>query len=95
MIVAGGCVKPAWETAPPSWLVEYIGDRKAFYILALLDLGNEFTLSRNGGIYYSCNMAIRKSVFKLTGFHPEIFGTQTSNDTAKPGWDEKSPNKVG
>lgn len=79
MLVAGGCVKPAWETQPPSWLIGYIGDQKAFPILALLEWTSEFALV-TGGWLYSCNMAIRRSVFEWTGFHPEMYGTQTIGD---------------
>jgi glucosyl-dolichyl phosphate glucuronosyltransferase len=79
MLVAGGCVRPAWETPPPSWLVEYIGDDPKFYMLALLELSREFVLG-DRVTFYSCNMAVRPSVFEWTGFHPEIYGTQTVGD---------------
>ncbi|NQT90530.1 MAG: glycosyltransferase family 2 protein [Candidatus Omnitrophica bacterium] len=76
MAAAGGCIKPAWETEPPRWLIEYIGDKKVFGVYSLMEPAQEFTLS-NKGFFSSCNMAIRRSVFDRTSFRPEIFGTQT------------------
>ena len=79
MVAAGGCVKPLWEESPPEWLLEYMGDAKVFGILALMEPTTHFTLS-NKGFFFSCNMAIRRSVFDWTGFHPEMYGTQTIGD---------------
>lgn len=79
MVASGGCVKPAWEEPPPKWLLEYIGDRSTFAILALMEPADHFTLS-NEGFFASCNMAVRRSVFEWTGFHPEMFGAQTIGD---------------
>jgi glucosyl-dolichyl phosphate glucuronosyltransferase len=76
MVAAGGCVKLAWEQPPPRWLLDYIGPRKVFPVLALMAPSEHFTLSQNG-YFFSCNMAITRFVFEWTGFHPEIYGTQT------------------
>jgi glycosyltransferase involved in cell wall biosynthesis len=76
MIAAGGCVKPAWEESPPEWLLEYMGKSKVFGILALMEPAPHFTLSEKG-FFFSCNMAIRRSVFDWTGFRPEMYGTRT------------------
>ena len=35
MAAAGGPVRPVWETKPPQWLLDYIGDTKEFGILSL------------------------------------------------------------
>ena len=79
MVAAGGCVRPKWEEQPPGWLLAYIGNAKVFPILALMEPSAHFTLSGEG-YFFSCNMAIRRSVFDWTGFHPELFGSQTVGD---------------
>lgn len=78
MVAAGGCVKPVWEEPPPEWLLEYIGDAKVFGILALMEPYSYFT--PGNGFFFSCNMALRRSVFDWTGFHPEKYSTQTIGD---------------
>jgi len=79
MMAAGGCVQPVWEQQPPAWLLDYIGPQKVFPILALMAPSEHFTISQDG-YFFGCNMAIRRSVFEWTGFHPELYGTQTIGD---------------
>ncbi len=79
MLAASGRVKPIWEVPPPPWLLNYIKDKPVFGVLALIDHYPDFQLGPKE-MLFSCNMAIRSSVFSWTGFHPEIFGTQTIGD---------------
>ena len=74
MAAAGGPVLPIWERPPPRWLLEYIGNSKTFHLLSLMQPYDIFQLSKEG-YFYSCNMAIRKTVLKTRGgFHPEATG---------------------
>jgi glucosyl-dolichyl phosphate glucuronosyltransferase len=71
MAAAGGPVRPIWEQSPPQWLINYIGDSKCFIILSLMEPYNKFQVSEKG-YFFSCNMAIWKSVLKARGgFDPE------------------------
>ena len=71
MAAAGGPVRPSWEQAPPQWLIDYIGDSKCFIILSLMEPYDTFQLG-DRGYFFSCNMAIWKSVLKARGgFDPE------------------------
>lgn len=71
MVAAGGRVKLHWEEPPPQWLLDYIGDRKVFHILAYMEPSETFTLGSDGW-FFSCNMALRRSVFDRTGLRPEM-----------------------
>jgi glycosyltransferase involved in cell wall biosynthesis len=74
MAAAGGPVRPVWEVQPPQWLVDFIGSSKVFPILSFMEPFETFRLSAEG-FFFSCNMAIRKSVLKSCGgFHPEATG---------------------
>src|SRR5262249_34402392 len=76
MLAAGGPVRPFWETPPPQWLLDYIGEAKIFGILFLMEPYQEFRLGQNG-VFFGVNMALRRSVFDWTGFHPLLFGIRT------------------
>jgi glycosyltransferase involved in cell wall biosynthesis len=74
MDAAGGPVLPIWEEPPPPWLLEYIGNAKNFYLLSLMQPYDSFQINGKG-YFFSCNMAIRKTVLKAReGFHPEATG---------------------
>jgi glycosyltransferase involved in cell wall biosynthesis len=79
MAAAGGPVVPVWEQPPPQWLLEYIGQAKVFGILSLMRPHEEFRMD-SSGFFFGVNMAVRKSVFRWTGFHPELVGTRTIGD---------------
>lgn len=79
MIAAGGPVRPSWETQPPQWLLDYMGEAKMFCTLSLMEPYQEFRLSQSE-VFFGVNMALRRSVFDWTGFHPELFGTRTVGD---------------
>jgi glycosyltransferase involved in cell wall biosynthesis len=71
MAAAGGPVRPIWEQPPPQWLISYIGDSKCFVVLSLMEPYDKFQVSEKG-YFFSCNMAIWKSVLKARGgFDPE------------------------
>ncbi len=71
MAAAGGPVRPIWEQPPPQWLIDYIGGSKCFTILSLMEPYDAFKLNERG-YFFSCNMAIWKSVLKARGgFDPE------------------------
>ena len=77
MAAAGGCVKPVWEVRPPDWLVKYIKDKQTFPILALMDMGDDFTISTDN-VFFGCNMAIRREVFfRYGGFLPDLYGAKS------------------
>ena len=74
MVAAGGPIRPSWETTPPKWLVEFIGDSKTFGMLSLMEPYEEFRLDPQV-IFFGANMAIRqKTLFELGGFNPDSFG---------------------
>lgn len=74
MAVASGTIRIAWESPPPRWLLDYIGDAKVFGILGLRDLGTDFHLDPRG-VIFGGNLAIRREVlFAAGGFNPENFG---------------------
>jgi len=74
MVAAGGPVKPFWENKPPQWLIDYIGDKKVFYLLSLMDLGNKFILDKER-FFFGVNMAIRRKIlFEVGGFNPCLIG---------------------
>lgn len=74
MVAAGGPVRPVWETPPPQWLLDYMGDSKMFTILSLMEPLAEFRLDSQG-FFFGVNMAIRRDVlFKVGGFNPDSFG---------------------
>jgi len=74
MAAAGGPVRPAWEVSPPEWLLEFMGDKRVFPILSLMEPYDEFRLDSRG-FFYGVNMAIRRNVlFEVGGFNPEAFG---------------------
>src|SRR5438128_12312301 len=75
MSAAGGPVLPDWEVPPPAWLsVLMQADPTMFPVLSLLNLSDEFQLTRDG-IFFGVNMAIRRqALFTAGGFNPEIFG---------------------
>ena len=79
MSAAGGRVCPQWETPPPQWLLDYVGSGPYFGPYALMDQGPEFLLGPKI-MFFGCNMAFRRSVFSLSGFHPELFGARTIGD---------------
>jgi glucosyl-dolichyl phosphate glucuronosyltransferase len=74
MAAAGGPIRIVWESPPPKWLIEYIGQAKMFPILGLLDVYDEFRLDPKG-FFFGGNMAIRREVlFQVGGFNPELIG---------------------
>jgi len=74
MAAAGGPVRPVWEVDPPQWLREFIGTRKHFIMLSLMEPYQEFHL-RPDGYFFGVNMAIHRDVlFEAGGFNPESFG---------------------
>jgi glycosyltransferase involved in cell wall biosynthesis len=74
MAAAGGSVQPVWESPPPAWLTEYIGDARMFPPLGLVDIYDEFRLDAKGFLF-SGNMAIKRDVlFTVGGFNPELVG---------------------
>jgi glycosyltransferase involved in cell wall biosynthesis len=73
MAAAGGPVRPVWETAPPGWLLELIGDSRIFGELSLMEPFDDFRLDCDG-FFFGVNMAIRRHVlFEVGGFNPESF----------------------
>jgi glycosyltransferase involved in cell wall biosynthesis len=80
MAAAGGPVRPVWEMSPPRWLLDFIGDQREFTLLSFRESDDHFVLSP-AGTYYSCNMAVRKSVLLARGgFHPEATGERWVGD---------------
>lgn len=74
MAAAAGPVRPIWEQPPPQWLLDYMGNSKSFGILSLMEPYDTFQLNTRG-YFFSCNMAIWKTVLKARGgFHPEATG---------------------
>ena len=74
MAAAGGPVRPVWESSPPQWLLDFMGDAKTFGVLSLMEPYKEFRLDAKG-IFFGVNMAIRRDVlFEVGGFNPESFG---------------------
>lgn len=74
MAAASGAIRPAWETAPPRWLVDFIGGARDFGLLALREAYLDFRLDPDG-VLYGANMAIRRDVlFAVGGFNPDSFG---------------------
>ena len=74
MAAAGGPVRASWESPPPQWLVEFMGDAKTFGILSLMEPYDNFHLNGDG-IFFGVNMAIRANVLlEMGGFNPEAFG---------------------
>jgi glycosyltransferase involved in cell wall biosynthesis len=80
MLAAGGPIRPVWETPPPQWLLDYIGEQKEFPILSLREPFTEFRLGSQE-VFYGVNMSIRRDVlFALGGFNPELLGGKTIGD---------------
>ena len=74
MVAAGGPVRPVWETPPPKWLLQFMGDAKTFGILSLMEPYDSFRLDPTGMVF-GVNMAIRRNVLlELGGFNPDSFG---------------------
>lgn len=74
MAAAGGPVRASWESPPPQWLIEFIGDAKTFGLFSLMEPSSEFRLNGHG-VFFGVNMAIRAHVLWETGgFNPEAFG---------------------
>lgn len=75
MAAAGGPVQPIWDTSPPKWLLDFIGDSKVFNILSLMKPYDSFRLAPDG-FFFGVNMAIRKDLLlDVGGFNPESFGS--------------------
>lgn len=80
MAASGGPVRPVWETPPPQWLLNYVGDAKWFPILSLWEPYQGFRLDSKG-LFFGVNMAIRRDVlFEVGGFNPESFGATWLGD---------------
>ena len=74
MSAAGGPVRPRWDASPPKWLLEFIGSKKIFTMLSLMEPYKEFRLDPKG-FFFGVNMAIRRDIlFEVGGFNPESFG---------------------
>jgi hypothetical protein len=81
MAAAGSPIRPAWDTPPSRWLLDYIacedplmGGPDAFSALSLLDR-SENLLIEERGYFFGTNMAIRRDVlFEVGGFNPEAYG---------------------
>lgn len=80
MVAAGGTVRPNWEEPPPAWLRQFMQGKAMFPMLSLMDLSDSFTLTRDG-IFFSLNMAIRRTTFfELGGFNPDTYGNTWLGD---------------
>jgi glycosyltransferase involved in cell wall biosynthesis len=81
MSAAGGPVLPDWEMPPPAWLSTLMqANPRMFPVLSLLNLSDDFQLTRDG-IFFGVNMAIRRqALFDAGGFNPEIFGDRWLGD---------------
>ena len=87
MAAAGGPVRPAWETPPPQWLLDYmavqdpiVGGAAMFAILSLMEPFTEFRLDRHN-FFVGTNMAVRRAdLFELRGFNPDSFGPRWLGD---------------
>lgn len=74
MAASGGPVRPLWESPPPEWLMEYIGDARIFTLLSLMEPYQKIVIDTKG-YFFSCNMAIWKTILiDRGGFHPEATG---------------------
>lgn len=74
MIAAGGPLLPKWSEKPPDWLVKFVNSSKVFPPLSLMEPYQSFHLNKKG-FFFGGNMAIlKKDLFRLGGFNPEIFG---------------------
>jgi len=74
MAAAGGPIRLVWESPPPQWLIEYMGQTKMFPMLGLVDISETFRLDPKG-FFFGGNMAIRREVlFQVGGFNPELVG---------------------
>lgn len=79
MVAAGGPVRPIWEQPPPQWLLKYMDGSKSFPIFSLMEPFQKFRIGTDN-VFFGVNMAIRRSLFKKTGFHPELVGPRTIGD---------------
>jgi hypothetical protein len=79
MVAAGGPVRPIWEKPPAEWLLKYMDGSKSFPVFSLMEPHQEFRIGKDN-VFFGVNMAIRRSVFEKTGFHPELVGTRTIGD---------------
>ena len=90
MGAAGGPSRPVWAEPPPPWLETYMHtplwmlgydpNPGMFPVLSLMEKDPpEFQLDADG-VFFGVNMAIRKSVYDFSGFHPELYGDRTVGD---------------
>ena len=79
MVAAGGPVRPIWEQPPPQWLLNYMDGSRSFPILSLMEPYDKFRVGTDN-VFFGVNMAIRRSLFKKTGFRPELVGGRTIGD---------------
>ncbi len=66
--VVGGPILPIWPAPPPRWLTEDL-----YYILALLDYGNEDVLLDNDALW-GANLALRVDAIKTHGMFDNSLG---------------------
>lgn len=65
---ATGRVLPKWQAPPPQWILKHCYNS----LLSLLDPPEEFVITRQISMLYSCHQAVRKDVlFQAGGFNPE------------------------
>ena len=80
MVAAGGPVRPKWESNPPIWLKEFMGESKFFTPFSLMDPYKKFNLDKRG-YFFGVNMAVRKkTLFEVGGFNPELIGNTYVGD---------------
>mgnify|MGYP001590105846 CR=1 FL=1 len=80
MVAAGGPVRPKWESNPPIWLKEFMGESKIFTPFSLMDSYKKFNLDKKG-YFFGVNMAVRKkTLFEVGGFNPELIGNTYVGD---------------
>ncbi|GAC1457216.1 MAG: hypothetical protein PVSMB1_06950 [Gemmatimonadaceae bacterium] len=69
---------PAWQYDDDELRLPE-SDTRMFLVLSLMERPPVFTLDAEG-FFFGVNMAVRRSVFDWTGFHPELVGTRTIGD---------------
>lgn len=71
---SGGKILLHWQSAPPTWIIDFMGESKVFPILSRMEPYDNFRIGLNG-YFFSANMAIRRDILiKFGGFHPELIG---------------------
>jgi glucosyl-dolichyl phosphate glucuronosyltransferase len=83
VVLAAGPSVALWDRQPPQWLAK-IAEPSCFTPFSLLDRGDQFFAEKCGpgsGIFFGCNMAVRRAVlFQLGGFNIELIGSRCIGD---------------